>query len=793
MLPRWTSSAKEGVGTALTQASRVWFTISHGILNEVYYPRIDQACTRDFGLIVTGPDMFFSEEKRHATHDVEALASGVPGFELTNRCVSGRYRIVKRVIADPARDVVLQHVRFEALIGAAADYRVFALLAPHLVNAGASNTAWIGEHKGDRMLFAEGRGTALAVACSAPWRAASAGFVGESDGWQELGRHGALESCWDIAADGNVALTGEIDLAAGGEFVLALGFGRRTEEAAHRARSSLEEGFTAACRGYVAGWRAALDAALPLTRSPGREPKDFFRISVGVMLAHEPISFAGAIIASLSIPWGFAKGDDDIGGYHLVWPRDLVQTAGGLLAAGLPATARSVLCYLQAVQEKDGRWPQNMWLDGTAFWGGVQLDECAFPILLYDLLHRERALEDGDPARFLGMIERAASFIVANGPMTGQDRWEEDSGFSVFTLAVTVAGLAAAAAAIARVRGDDDPKARYLLETADSWNDDIERWTYAADTDLARRVGVGGYYVRIAPPAEAGRAPLDGTLFIKNRPAESARKPAVDIVSPDALALVRYGLRAADDPRILNTIRVIDDLLRADLPQGPVWRRYNEDGYGEHADGGPFDGSGIGRPWPLLTGERAHYELAAGDRDAVELLVATIEGCANAGGLLPEQVWDAADLPEHELFRGCATGSAMPLVWAHAEYVKLLRSMRDGRVFDMPVDAAMRYAGAGARGTFAVWRQDAARATIAQGKMLRVEVKEPALVHWSFDAWATRNDTPARDSGTGVYVADIPTEGLSPGAAIVFTLFWRNSQTWSEVDVSIAVRAVTDG
>ncbi len=786
MMPRWTSSAKEGVGAALTQASRVWFTISHGILNEIYYPRIDQACTRDFGLIVTGANGFFSEEKRHTTHEVNAIEIGVPGFELVNRCAAGRYRIVKRVIADPNRDVVLQHVRFEALAGSIADYRVFALLAPHLVNAGASNTAWIGAYKGHRMLFAEGRGTALAVACSNPWRAASAGFVGQSDGWQELARHGALETCWDIAADGNVALTGEIDLGDGGEFVLALGFGRRTEEAAQRARSSLEEGFAGACREYVAGWRAVLDETLPLTRNPGQR-KDFYRISVGVMLAHEPISFAGAIIASLSIPWGFAKGDDDIGGYHLVWPRDLVQTAGGLLAAGLPATARSVLAYLQSVQEKDGHWPQNMWLDGAAYWGGVQLDECAFPILLFDLLRREGALEPSDDIRFLPMIEHAAAFIVANGPMTGQDRWEEDSGFSVFTLAVTISGLLAAAAAIARVRGVDDAKARYLRETADAWNDDVERWTYATETDLARSVGVEGYYVRIAPPAAAGASPLDGVIVIKNRPAGAEMKRAVDIVSPDALALVRYGLRAADDPRILNTIRVIDRLLRADLPQGPVWRRYNEDGYGEHADGGPFDGAGIGRPWPLLTGERAHYELAARRLAEAEMLTGVLEGCANAGGLLPEQVWDADDIPERELFHGCATGSAMPLVWAHAEYVKLLRSMRDGRVFDMPEDAAARYASAGTAGKFAVWRPNASRATLLQGKILRVEAMEPALVHWSADAWATRSDTPTIDSGMGVHVADLPTADQAAGTAIVFTLFWLNAKTWLDADIRIEI------
>jgi glucoamylase len=389
--PRWTSSAKSGVGTALTATSRVWFTLSHGILNEIYFRRPDHACTRDLGLIVTDGAGFFSEEKRHAEHEIRVIESGVPAYELVNTH-AGRYRITKRIIADPWRDVILQEVTFDALSGARGDYRLFALLAPHLVNAGAGNTAWIGEHKGVPMLFAQGRGTALALGCSLPWRRASAGFVGISDGWQTLSKCGTLEPRWARAENGNVALTGEIDLSQAGVVTLALGFGVCPEEAAHRVRSSLHYGFPNACRDYIAGWRPAIEQMLPLTPRSKGKAYDPYRTSVSVILSHEPYSFPGGIIASLSIPWGFSKGDDDLGGYHLVWPRDLVETAGGLAAAGLNLPARAVLGYLAAVQEADGRWPQNMWLDGTPYWGGIQLDECAFPILLVDLLHREKFL-----------------------------------------------------------------------------------------------------------------------------------------------------------------------------------------------------------------------------------------------------------------------------------------------------------------------------------------------------------------------------------------------------------------
>jgi hypothetical protein len=87
-------------------------------------------------------------------------------------------------------------------------------------------------------------------------------------------------------------------------------------------------------------------------------------------------------------PWGFAKGDEDLGGYHLVWPRDLVEAASGLLAAGGGEEAHRVLQYLQVTQEPDGHWAQNMWMDGTPYWNGIQMDETALPILLVDQARR---------------------------------------------------------------------------------------------------------------------------------------------------------------------------------------------------------------------------------------------------------------------------------------------------------------------------------------------------------------------------------------------------------------------
>jgi glucoamylase len=784
---RWTSSAKSCAGTALQPESRVWFTLSHGILNEIYYPRVDRACTRDFGLIVTDGHGFFSEEKRSTNSTVRPITPGVPAFILTNTCTEQRYQIEKLVLTDPRRDVVLQRVKFRALAGALADYRLYALLAPHLVNRGAGNTAWVGDYKGVPMLFAEGRGTALALGCSTPIIAGSVGFVGVSDGWQDLRQHFELRWRYDIARDGNVALTGEVDLAGcDGEFVLALGFGRSAAEAALRVRMTLDEGVDAAAEKYVSGWRAWQDKLMPLDPAGHSASRNTYRISTAVLRAHEGRSFAGGYIASLSIPWGSAKGDEDLGGYHLAWPRDLVETAGGLLAAGAKEEVRQVIGYLRAIQEADGHWPQNCWLDGTPYWNGVQLDECAFPILLVDLALREGALSEVELPDLWPMVVKAAGFIVRNGPVTAQDRWEEDGGYSPFTLAVEIAALLAAADLADRL--DAPQEAAFLRETADIWNSLIEQWTYATETPLARQVGVEGYYVRIAPPDTSDAAsPMNGFVPIKNRPQQASREQASQVVSPDALALVRFGLRAPDDPRILNTVRAIDALLKVDLPAGPSWRRYNGDGYGEHEDGRPFDGTGIGRCWPLLTGERAHYELAAGNRAKAKTLLAALEGFASDGHLIPEQVWDGPDIPERELFHGRPSGSAMPLAWAHAEHVKLLRSLADGRVFDTPPQPGERYQVEGVRARHAIWRFNNKCRTLSAGLMLRVELPSAASVHWSGDGWHTVADTATKDSGLGVHFADLDTAKLRPGDTVVFTVYWPAQNRWEGTDYSLTV------
>ena len=784
--PRWTSSAKTGAGTALNPNSKVWFTISHGILNEVYFPRVDQACTRDMGFIVTDGRDFFSEEKRHCKFENRPFEPGIPAFMLTNSDLSAHYRIHKEVFSDPYRNVVLQKVRFEPLEGELSDYRLFALLSPHLANCGYGNTGWVGDYKGFPMFLAEHRGVALAFASSAPWKKMSVGFVGSSDGWQDLSQHFQMEWEYTCAENGNIAFTGEVDLAAcHGEFLLALGFGGIWTEAGQQVRSSLAEDYHELLQHYTIHWSNWQNTLLKLDE-PLRQ-NDLYRASTAVLRTHESKDFLGGIIASLSIPWGFNKGDEDLGGYHLVWPRDLVETAGALLAAGASTDAARVLRYLEATQEAAGNWAQNLWLDGRPYWSGIQMDETAFPILLVDLMRREAPKALGRLDRWWPMVLKAAGFIVRNGPVTQQDRWEEDAGYSPFTLAAEVSALLAAAD-IADLTGHST-QAQSMRDTADAWNDNIERWVYASGGDLAQQLGISGYYVRIAPPDTDGAAsPTQGFVPIKNKPPGQDGEAAYHIISPDALALVRFGLRAPDDPRILNTLRAIDALLAVELPQGPCWYRYNGDGYGEHKDGSPFDGTGIGRPWPLLAGERAHYALAAGHRDEAEALLTVMENSTVGDSrLLPEQVWDAGDIPALELFRGRPSGSACPLVWAHSEYIKLRRSIRDGKIFDQCPQTVQRYQKEKHVRQIFGWRFNNKTRSIPRNKTLRIVLLSPALVHWSIDGWKTAHDTETRETGLGTFVLDLPTTSLLAGGEAVFTFYWPKEKRWEGTDYRVKV------
>lgn len=791
--PKWNTSKKTGVGTSLNPLNHVWFTTSHGILNEIFYPRVDSACIRDVGLLVSDGKDYFSEEKRDTVRELEYIEEGVPAYKFVNTCKEGRYRIEKEIFVDPKGDTLIQRVRFTALQGDAKDYHLFVLLAPHIQNEGKHNNAWCGSYKGMEGLFAERNHVAIAMLCSLPFKKRSVGYVGVSDAWQTISQEKDMVVTYEKALDGNVAVCGEIDLDSIGEdfFTISIGFGSSANEAAQSARATLLDDYATTREEYLKEWRLFQERVKDFEPADDRRSKlgkkvsavkkacnlNFFRTSAAVLMAHHSQNFPGGYIASLSIPWGTAKGDEDMGGYHLVWPRDLVETSGGFIAAGKNDEALQILRFLRLMQEDDGHWHQNLWLDGSAYWTGIQLDETAFPIILtgtlvdYGFLGREQL------KGYIPMVQKAAAFILEHGPVTDEDRWEENGGYSPFTLASEVTALILAADIL---EGNGERKAaRYLRETADMWNENIETWTYVTGTEKSKKYDVDGYYVRIAPPdVGAGRDIKQTSIHLMNK-TENTMVPTADVVSPDVLALVRFGLRRADDPRILNTIKIIDAELKVDTPNGPCWHRYNGDGYGEQEDGAPFGNAGIGRAWPLLTGERAHYEIAAGNFREARKLLTSIQSFSNNGGMISEQVWDRGDIPQRGLYEGRPSGSAMPLVWAHSEYMKLCRSLFDKKVFDLPDKVYKRYVVQNKKSPRDFWRFDHKIKTINKSKKkLRIEAKKLFNLRWSVDGWSNYFDSESKHSGMGMQYVDIDLNRKKVKDQIEFTFYWPEADKW---------------
>ncbi|HUN86122.1 MAG TPA: glycoside hydrolase family 15 protein [Terracidiphilus sp.] len=791
--PRWTSSVKDAVGTAYSASSRVWFTCSHGILNELYHPTIDSAQVRDMEFLVTDGRTFVHEEKRDLITSFEYIHQEALGVRYVNRDPDCRYTLIKEIICDPHHSVVLQHVRIEGHEDLVPRLKVYALLAPHLDGGGAGNTARAVDIAGRKMLLAWKNRWSLAMGASCGFSRVSCGFVGTSDGWRDLMEHFSMAWEFGSATGGNLSVIGELNLGDAGvdgarEFTLAIGIGEGHHTALQKTVGALAMPFQRSHDRFIEQWnRAANPEWLAAKAGDGGK---LMRASHNVLLAHEDKIFSGAFVASMSIPWGQVHGDDDLGGYHLVWTRDMVQTASALLACGRAETARRALVYLACTQKPDGGFAQNFWVDGRPYWSGVQLDEVAFPIILAWRLWKADALGEADVFQF---VERAAGFLLRFAPITHQERWEENAGYSPSTLAAVISGLVCAAE-MARAN-DSNELACFYEDFADWIEFHLEDWTVTNGGVLLP--GVARHYMRIRPP-EAGEAyacESCGTerIHLQNRPPGTrADFEAREIVDGGFLELVRYGVRRADDPLIIDSLKVVDSVIKRGLPEGPGWLRYNWDGYGQRPDGGPFQGWGQGRVWPLLTGERAHYELAAG-RD-IAPLIKTYEGFATVGQMLPEQVWDEPDRPGARLQLGKAVGSAVPLVWAHAEYLKLLRSAKDGKVFDRVDPVYARYSEPEGRKrlrrNLEIYSQRRPIQQVAPGDTLRIIDPDRFEVVWTSDKWKTTQTTASRALGSAVHSADIAAPPDQQTGGLSWTLHWPEQNRWlgRNVDVKIESR-----
>jgi glucoamylase len=650
---RWAPAAKEAVGTAYENtgaASPVWFTLAQGILTEVFYPTVDQAQIGDLQFLVTDGSRFFSEQKSDTHYQVSYVDEGMT-VHVSGEQLAGKYTYEQWIVTDPSAPVV----RIKTTIHFnQPGMRVFVLFKPAISNTGAQNLANAtreGLFASKQILPTDDSVTAALVA-STPFSAVSAGYVGFSDGLQDLSKNYVLTQTSTQVGPGNVALTGELPQSTGPDFTfeIALSFGSDSTEAQAFAQDSLSVPFNTIQGNYEAGWKGYLNT-LQITNRNIRfvAESSFARRSAQIIKMHEDKRNRGAIIASLSNP-AIPDSDnafDGIGGYHLVWPRDLYHAAMGLLAAGDTKTPVDALAYLSKSQRPDGSWAQNFWIDGTPYWSGLQMDEVAFPILLAAQLKARKIAEPS--ASDLEMIRKAAGFIISHGPTSQQDRWEEVGGYIPATIAAEIAGLRAASFLL-----DDEAPAQIALD----WQSKLEQWTMVTHGKWG-----SGYYLR-ASRSGSPSLPEAITITIANG---GGNILASEMIDSSFLELVRLGVRDARDPRVLNTLQIYENpdngLIESDpvVPQAKIYRRYNGDTYGY---------GHVGGLWPLLAGEKGNYDVAAHDLDQAGAQLFILEKSASKTGLIPEQTF--------------GLGVAQPLVWAHAEDILLHRSIEEGKVFDAP-------------------------------------------------------------------------------------------------------------
>ncbi|MDQ1707950.1 MAG: glucoamylase [Pyrinomonadaceae bacterium] len=660
----WPSAAKNGFGTANTLASKLWFTLHNGVLTEVFYPRLDLPNTQSLELIVCTVNECQSERTMH--HELSVADARALTFQQINTASNGAYRITKTYTTDPERATLLIQITLTAnspnTIAA-----VYVYYDPSLNNSGWHDTGW---SAGETLLSSDGNVTS-ALSASSGFAELTNNFLGRNDGRQQLQSARTVNEKYQRAENGNIVQVARVREPE--SFTLALAFGGGAEQALRNARSSLRKGFSQARREYEAGWHAYLKSLQPVDI----RYQDQFKLAALTLKALEDKTYRGAMIASPATPWGGGANANEPGvsGYHAVWSRDLYQAATAFQAMGDRASANRALSYLFNVQQKpDGSFPQNSWVDGRPIGGGLQLDQVAWPLILAYQLQRV------DHSSWLKHVKPAADFMLAHGPATQQERWEEKSGYSPATIAAEIAGLICAAQ-IAAVNHDRDSAQAYLKK-ADEWAAAVDRWTATANGPYISR----DYYLRITENDN----PNDGAHVAIN--SGGGNYDERRIVDAGFLELVRLGIKPARDPLVVRSLGVVDSLLKVETPNGAGWYRYNHDAYGETADGSDYDGRrGVGRLWTLLTGERGEYDVARGDLGAARKRLDALMSFANDGGMIPEQVWDRRESVRSEFSFGEGTGSATPLAWSMAQFVRLAISIKQGSNVETPRAVAARY------------------------------------------------------------------------------------------------------
>jgi glucoamylase len=523
------------------------------------------------------------------------------------------------------------------------------------------------------------------------------------------------------AGPGNVEQIGEVALGGGTtlRFATVLAFGASEREAMDTAAAVLDDDWEALARSYDERWQRYVDG---LDTQGGTADDRYYLAAMTIESMRDEAS--GAMVAGMGTPWGPVRSDDDNGGYHLVWSRDLFKFANALITAGDLRAGLDAVRYLfgSLVQTSDcgrseldaaecprgysrvGRFPQNAWIDGRPYWTSTQLDEQAMPIALaWRVYERGDADSRAAIAALWPRMRSTAEYILSTGPWTLQERWEETSGYSPSSIAAAIAGLVAAAE-LAQTQGDADGAARYLA-AADRWEDRVTAWTFTTTGPY----GDHRYYMRINPSTPRGGAgperfePERGPdepvpLTIGNGGGVHDQR---EIVDAGFLELVRLGVKSPTDPTIIGSIPELDAILRQDIPgKGSAWFRYNFDGYGEADDGSAWQGTGgHGRLWPIFTAERGIFEIARADGGGSGApFLDMLRAFATPEGFIPEQVWNRSAVITGETVQtppgrepGTPTDSIAPLSWAMGEYISLLASVRSGRIVDRPESVCRRY------------------------------------------------------------------------------------------------------
>ncbi|WP_129115614.1 glycoside hydrolase family 15 protein [Halegenticoccus tardaugens] len=730
--PRWTTGEKYGVGTVADHGdpdpSRVWFTLTEGALTEVRFPRVDlmNLRTLDFLVVDADPESTYTARTHNETRiddaadTVERRAEIVEDDALAFRHTISeggdgrghRWTLTVEYATDPTHDALLSEMRFDAEDGK--EYEVYAIADAALTNTGTEDRGLrLGRSGGyhlvarDSSAYDTGRASepllidengeeySVAVALTAANRFewATVGVAG-SEHLSGLFTDGELPESWERIDNENVVLVGRIGTGSTLDETLALGFAEQADTAAAlgEAVGALTRGYETVREAYVDSWADfLLDKPLPESVRSDPALENQYKASLMGLRAVEDKTFLGAGIASPSVPWGEAVAAEESKGYgyNFVWARDLYQVFTVFEAVGDLKTATDALAYIYEYQQDErGFIPQNTYLNGRTRWGGEQMDNISFPqVMAYSL--RERGVDFEEVPYGYENVKRSADYVSRNGPPTAQERWEEEAGYSPSSIAAEVAGLVCAAA-IALDEGHE-ADALVWLALADDWAANVEAWTATeTGTDLHTRTP---YYVRVTRDGDPEAGHL--RTLANNGPTLDER----EIIDGGFLELVRLGIKPWDDEAIRNSVAEADETIRVDTPHGPAWYRYNGDGYGERdldEEGAPWsiEAKGRGRLWPIFTGERGEYELLAGTEEgplAPENLLRTMEGFANSGRMLAEQVWDREHETEFNWEFGEGTGAATPLAWSMAQFVRLAHGVDAGEPVETPAFVRERY------------------------------------------------------------------------------------------------------